>query len=161
MVRNDLEFVRRIVAYLDGQGIETVIFGGWAEELHGLCPARGHRDLDLLYPAEDFALVDALIRAGDLNEIIGKRLPHKRAFAIDGVAIEIFLVQDDATGPYTIFSAGVRHVWPRAQHDTVDGLRVAAVPTLASYRSSHDRIHVHTARKTVRPLSKRKPRPRQ
>jgi hypothetical protein len=31
---------------VDGHGIETVIFGGWAEELRGLCAERPHGDID-------------------------------------------------------------------------------------------------------------------
>jgi hypothetical protein len=119
VVRNDLEFVRGIVAFLDGHGVETLIFGGWAEELHGLCSERAHGDLDLLYPAEDFGCIDALVRAGELSEIRGKRFPHKRAFIVDGLAIEIFLVQDDAGGPYTVFWGDVRHDWPPAGHEVI------------------------------------------
>jgi hypothetical protein len=145
VVRNDLEFVRRIVAFLDGRGIETLIFGGSAEELHGLCSERAHGDLDLLYPAEDFGLVDALVRAGELSEIRGKRFPHKRAFVVDAVAVEVFLIQRDRGGPYTVFWGDVRHDRPPAKHEVIGGLRVAAASTLTSYRRSYDQLRVRGA----------------
>jgi len=64
---NDLQVVCDTVAFLHQRGAVTWLFGGWAEELPGIAGPRPHDDLDLLYPAEDFAAADALMGAGDWN----------------------------------------------------------------------------------------------
>jgi len=112
--RNDLAFVREIVARLQAAGVVTWPFGGWAEELLGLSPAREHADLDLLCPAGDFALADAFL-AGDgrVSEIAAKRFAHKRAFLADGVMVEIILVQRWPAGGYvTMFWGDTPYRWP-------------------------------------------------
>jgi hypothetical protein len=86
----------RVTSLLDDALVDVWLFGGWAEELQGLVPARAHRDVDLLHPAEDFTRVDALLRAEPaLVEIVAKRFAHKRAFLLDGVMVELFLVRSD------------------------------------------------------------------
>lgn len=50
-----------------------------AEEPLGLRPPGPHLDVDLLSVVQDFATVDSTVREAGLDEIVAKRLPHKRA----------------------------------------------------------------------------------
>lgn len=131
---NDLHFVLEVVDGLWERGIRTWIFGGWGEELRGLCPPREHVDVDLLYPARDWARVDAL----DLDWIEGKRFAWKRAFRQDGVMVELFLVERDETGWYTRLKRR-RHDWPDNVFSTNGRLPVASTAALAAYRAAHIR----------------------
>jgi hypothetical protein len=139
---NDLAFVRRVLALLHDAGVDAWVFGGWAAELLGLAPPRPHQDVDLLYPAETFERVDAAIGELGLAEIEGKRFPHKRAFVLDGVMVELFLVKSDRYGQYTEFWGRVRHDWPADLLGTVDGVRVASAAGLASHRSAHEALRM-------------------
>jgi hypothetical protein len=138
---NDLAFVRRVVAQLEAQGILTWLFGGWAEELVGLSLPREHHDVDLLYPGEDFRLVDEFLAAGGVDEITAKRFPHKRAFETAGLMVELFLVRRAGTRYYTDFWGVTRHWWPPNMLD-VDrgGLRVASDTALVDYRANWTRL---------------------
>jgi hypothetical protein len=129
---NDLAFVERAVALLRSKGVETWVFGGWGEELRGLIRPRDHVDLDLLYPGESWQDVDRL----DLDWIEGKRLPWKRAFAHEAVAVELFLVQRDEEGWYTALRRRV-HRWPENVLASNGHLRVASTAALASFRHSY------------------------
>ncbi len=42
--------------------------------------------------------MDEFLARGDVQEIVAKRFPHKRAFEVDGVMVELFLVQADEAG---------------------------------------------------------------
>jgi len=127
---NDLTFVLRVVDLLASHGLRTWVFGGWAEELRGLAPPRPHASIDLLYPAPDFARLDAL----GLDSIAAKRFPHKRAFAVDRVMVEVVLVQRDATGWHT---GG--HRWPPNVFVSGGRLPVASAEALVGYRASQRR----------------------
>lgn len=140
--RNDLELVRRVRAFLRAHGVDALVFGGWAEELLRLAPPREHRDVDLLCLADDFSAVDAMIEAAALEEIVGKRFPHKRAFGFDGVIVELFLVRRDERGWYTDFWGRLRHDWPRDLPAVAAGLPVASAAAVGSYRAAHERLRV-------------------
>jgi hypothetical protein len=129
---NDLVFVERVQTMLRAEGVETWVFGGWGEELRGLIRPRDHVDLDLLYPGESWEDVDAL----DLDWIDSKRLPWKRAFAQEAVAVELFLVQRDEQGWYTALRQRV-HRWPDNVLASNGHLRVASTAALASFRHSY------------------------
>jgi hypothetical protein len=130
---NDLTFVEEAQTLLRGLGIETWIFGGWGEELRGLIRPREHADLDLLYPAESWDDVDALI---GLDWLPGKSRPWKRAFVLGGTTVELFLVQRDRQGWYTALARRV-HRWPENVVASNAHLRVASTVALASYRHSY------------------------
>ena len=129
---NDLAFVERAVSLLTAQGIDTWVFGGWGEELRGLILPRDHVDLDLLYAAEDWDAVDAL----DLDWLEGKRFPWKRAFVLEDVAVELFLVQRDDRGWYTQLQRR-RHDWPENLLGANGRLPIASTAALASFRHSY------------------------
>jgi hypothetical protein len=138
---NDLSHLRSVVALLRSVGLDTWVFGGWAEELRGISRSRAHADIDLLYLAAGFDRVDRLCHEGALSEIVAKRFPHKRALAVDGVMVELFLVQRDGAGLHTDFWATVRHEWPRDSLSTHRGLPVARTGALLGYRIAHERVH--------------------
>jgi hypothetical protein len=129
---NDLAFVERAVGLLASKGIDTWVFGGWGEDLRGLILPREHADLDLLYAAEDWNEVDAVYL--DWNE--SKRYPWKRAFVLEGIAVEMFLVQRDGRGWYTQLKRR-RHDWPENLLGSNGHLPVASTAALASYRHSY------------------------
>jgi Aminoglycoside-2''-adenylyltransferase len=129
---NDLAFVQRAVSLLASKGIATWVFGGWGEELRGLILPREHVDLDVLYAADDWDEVDALY----LDWIDAKAHPWKRAFVLDGVVVELFLVQRDEQGWFTQLKRR-RHRWPENLLGTNGRLPVASTAALASYRHSY------------------------
>lgn len=136
-VRHELGYLRRVLALLGSGGVRCWVFGGWAEELRALCPARAHNDVDLLYVAEDFTVAERLIGAHQLEEIKAKRFAHKRAFVLDDVMVELFFVEQDETGLFTNFWGRSRHDWPADVLSSASGLPVASVAALTGYRARH------------------------
>jgi len=126
----DLAVVLRIVDALEAARLRVWLFGGWAEELRGLRAPCEHVDVDLLYPARDFSRVDRFIGADEID-----LRPHKRSFELDGVPVELLLVQRDETGWYTELKRG-RHRWPDDVFATAGRLPVASVAALEGYRHS-------------------------
>jgi len=53
-----LDFVLAAMQQFAHAQMATWLCGGWAEELWGLSPSRPHHDVDLLYPAQNFDLLD-------------------------------------------------------------------------------------------------------
>jgi hypothetical protein len=133
---NDLPFVVRVLGLLESEGIRAWIFGGWAEELHGLRPRGAHSDVDLLYPAPAFGELDEVVARCGLDEVRAKRSAFKRAFVLDGVVVELFLVRRDAHGWTTPF-AGYDHRWPHGLLSSRRGLRVACVAAVTGYRRAY------------------------
>jgi hypothetical protein len=129
---NDLHFVERTQTLLRSRGIETWVFGGWAEELRGLIRPRPHHDLDLLYPAETWQAVDALDLAWDPS----RHFDWKRAFWSEDVRVELFLVRRDERGWYTELARRV-HRWPEDVLASRGHLRVASASALGSSRHSY------------------------
>ena len=129
---NDVAFVERAVSLLASKGVDTWVFGGWGEELRGLIKPREHADVDLLYPSEDWTIVDGLY----LDWIEGKRFDWKRAFRLEGVQVELFLVQYDAAGWYTQLERR-RHNWPANVFAGTGRIPVASTAALAGYRHSY------------------------
>ena len=126
--------------------IKTWLFGGWAEELSGLCPPRAHRDIDLLYPAQGFDRLDEFLRAqNEAREVTTKRFSHKRAFEWSGVLVEVFLVRPEADALVTDFFGEVQFVWP--QDTLLSTVRLAggewpcaSAAALRQYRARHGEI---------------------
>jgi hypothetical protein len=133
---NNLAAVLRIVSHLAADGIPTWVFGGWAEELRGLAPPRSHGDIDLLYQGTDFKAVDKFIERRHLQTVLAKRLGRKRAFIIDDVMVELFLVKtDDNRTPHTIFWDWFRWDLPSDTFGFVDHVPVAGAMALRRYRA--------------------------
>ena len=129
---NDVAFVERAVSLLASKGVDTWVFGGWGEELRGLIKPREHADVDLLYPSEDWTIVDGLY----LDWIEGKRFDWKRAFRLEGIQVELFLVQYDAAGWYTQLERR-RHNWPANVFAGTGRIPVASTAALAGMRHSY------------------------
>jgi hypothetical protein len=101
LAENDLQFVKNVMKLVSDYGARTWLFGGWAEEILGLAAPRPHADVDLLYPAADFSVIDAFLTdANGVTEIVPKRFSHKRAFERGGVRVEILLVSIGPAGHF-------------------------------------------------------------
>ena len=131
---SSLSFLRSVVALLEQAGITVLVFGGWAEELHGLVPARDHRDIDLLLVDPDERALAAFLDAHE--EIVEKRSSHKRAFEVDGVLVELFLARSENGERVTWFWGHLRWVWPADIATSAAGLPVTSAPVLVAYRAS-------------------------
>ena len=129
---NDLKFVDRAVSLLSSKGVDTWVFGGWGEELRGLIKPREHADVDLLYPADDWRVVDDLY----LDWVDAKRFPWKRAFMLEGIMIELFLARHDARGWYTQLERR-RHDWPENVFSATGRIPVVSTAALAGSRHSY------------------------
>ena len=143
--RNTEQFLEDTLQELQSASIASLVFGGWAEELQHLRPPSPHRDIDLLYPAEDFSLVDQFIYArNDVEEIQGKHFVHKRAFIWRGVLIEIFLLRPAATGFVTDFFGLYQLHWPQEalSQTMLLGVSVpsASPAALGLYREHHQAV---------------------
>ena len=143
-VSSGLSLLRSVVAALEHAGVGVLVFGGWAEELHGLVPQRGHRDLDLLVIDPDDRVLDAFLDAR--REIVAKRASHKRAFEVDGTLVELFIVRNEDGQHVTYFWENVRWVWPTDDGISVAGVRLASRAALNTYRSSWDVIRASRPR---------------
>jgi hypothetical protein len=129
---NDLKFVDRAVSLLSSKGVDTWVFGGWGEELRGLIKPREHADVDLLYPARDWRVVDDLY----LDWVDAKRFPWKRAFMLEGIMVELFLARHDARGWYTQLERR-RHDWPENVFSATGRIPVVSTAALAGSRHSY------------------------
>jgi hypothetical protein len=133
MVSSSILLLRSVVGALEQAGIAVLVFGGWAEELHGLIPARDHRDIDLLLIDPDERALAAFLDAR--AEILEKRSSHKRAFEVDGVLVELFIAHSEKGERVTYFWRDLRWVWPAHVSVSIAGLRVTSRAALAGYRT--------------------------
>jgi hypothetical protein len=133
LVPSSVLLLRTVVASLEQAGITGLVFGGWAEELHGLIPARDHRDVDLLLVDPDDRALAAFLDARE--EMLAKRSSHKRAFEVDGVLVELFIARSENGEQVTYFWRDLRWVWPEDISMSVAGLPVASRAALAQYRT--------------------------
>ena len=139
----DLPQIQRIVRLLEAHGVVTWLCGGWAEELHGPIAPRSHQDIDLLYRAADFELVDRFLKQRADEEIVAKRFSHKRAFVVEGVMTELILVRPDLT---TLFWDEHEFAWPADVFAAEDSyIRLASVAALAAYRRADHHLHRSSA----------------
>ena len=146
MAENTLELLTDIITTLAEAQTKTWLFGGWAEELSGLCPPRPHHDIDLLYPAQSFAQLDEFLRTQNgAKEVQAKRFAHKRAFEWQGVLVELFLVRPDGDVLVTDFFGTLPFVWPE---DTLSFTVIlsggewscASAAALRQYRERHGEV---------------------
>jgi len=141
VLMNSLILLREIIDSLNDNSIPTVVFGGWAEELAGIIESREHKDIDLLYEAGNFNLVDKLfLNSHELKEICQKHFHHKRAFLFKEVMVEIFLVENDLYGDFTNFWGKTKHYWPQPFAINKKGLNIATPRVLNSYRENYDKL---------------------
>lgn len=75
---------------------------------------------------------------------VEERSAHKRAFVLDGVLVELRLVQRDEAGYFTTFW-GQRHDWPRDVLASASQLPVASTAALTGYRAQHSALGRHAS----------------
>ena len=137
------DLVVSVLMRLEQNGISCVLFGGWAEEALRLAAPRAHRDIDLLLPAKSFSVLDALLRVQSVEfaEIRLKRFAHKRAFLVDGVMVEVILVQETGQNAVTRFWGDTPFAWklPLVENCIFNGqrLQVATPDNLEHFRTHH------------------------
>jgi len=138
--------VAKIMRRLGDSDVHCLLFGGWAEEAFGFCQPRSHGDVDLLLPARSFEILDRLLASpsNDLEEIALKRFAHKRAFLLDGLMVEVVLVQEENRTAFTWFWGDVRFDWvmPLTEYCLLGGHRLPAASreNLRRYRVLHRSI---------------------
>ncbi len=141
---NNKNFLLDTYAKLNNAGIKTFVFGGWAEELLGMISPREHKDVDLLYLANNFELVDRFIKENNIFEVLQKRFAHKRAFEIAGVLIEIVLVSLADKKYITYFFGNYKFEWPADTFlkamELSREISIASPNALADYRRQHKSI---------------------
>ncbi len=146
MPYSSLKLLTEVVQMLADADVKTWLFGGWAEELTGLCPPRPHRDIDLLYPAQSFDRLEEFLRTqSGAKEVEAKRFPHKRAFEWAGILVEVFLVRPGADTLTTDLFGLFSFVWP--QNTLSDTARLpagewpcASPAALRLYRARHGEV---------------------
>src|SRR5207253_11429132 len=107
-------------------------------------PPQPHRDVDLLYPGPDFRRLDEFLAGEVVEEWTGKRRPYRRAFELEGIPVELFLVERDAVGWYTDFAGG-RHRWPANVFVRSAWPPVASAEALSGYRAAYAALHARAA----------------
>lgn len=141
---NTLDFVCSVTERFAQAHIVTWLLGGWAEELWRLSPPRPHHDIDLVYPAQNFQLLDRWLSTtrGDFFPIMAKRFSHKRALLYQQIMIEIVLLEP-RNGVYVtnFFNGTYRMIWPGDTLTTLPlqkgQIAVASPQALHLYRSHH------------------------
>ena len=144
---NTLTFLQAIVKRFDAAALPVWLFGGWAEELWQLIPARKHNDIDFLYFEQTFEHLDSFItRSRDIREIQEKRFSHKRAIVVQNVMIEFLLVQQGGETYFTDFFSGrYRLEWPAdvfshtLSPEPCD-IKLASIEALSNYRQQRRQI---------------------
>lgn len=145
MAENTLEALADVVKILADAEIKTWLFGGWAEELLEICLPRPHKDIDLLYPAHSFEILDKFLRPQEtVIEVQAKRFTHKRAFRWQGILVEVFLVRFESGAFVTDFFGMLPFVWPQDmlshERELDKEWRIASPATLRLYRERHSDI---------------------
>ena len=138
-----LSLLRSVVGSLEQAGFAVLVFGGWAEELHGLVARKAHQDIDLMLIDPDDVVLEAFLDAR--GEIVAKRASHKRAFEVDGALVELFIARSEGGRHVTYFWDQVRWVWPTDDPVSVAGVRLASRAALDDYRNSWGVIHAGRA----------------
>lgn len=145
---NDLPFLITTIELLENQGINTILFGGWAEEMTGVIKPRAHKDIDLLYISNDFSKVDSFIKKNKgVKEIEEKRFPHKRAFFLNGIMVELILIEQKQEIYITNFWNLYSFTWPlilshRIYINEKFSINVADPDIIEFYRSQQTTISV-------------------
>jgi hypothetical protein len=135
-LKNDLLLVRRVIADLQEAHFDSLLIGGWAEELQGLARPREHVDIDVMLLDPPTDALHSFV--ADHHEVIEKRLSQKRAYLEDGILIELFIARCNGEHYETVFWDHLRWTWPSHTLPVVlEGLPVASKEVLHSFRECH------------------------
>lgn len=146
MANNTFGFLLSVLELFDEVHLPVWIFGGWAEELWQLTPARIHTDIDFLYPAAMFESLDRFMtRTKEFQVIQAKRFSHKRAILYQHVLIEFLLVQGSDGNHFTDFFSGRYYLaWPADifcyKANPRRNFQIASPQALAQYRQHHEKV---------------------
>ena len=135
MSGNTLGFLLSVIKLFEEANLPIWVFGGWAEELWQITPARTFEHLDrFVAQTKDFQVIQA------------KQFSHKRALLYQDLMIEFLLVQGAAGNYFTDFFSGrYRLVWPadkflhRANISDYN-VPIASKQALMMYRQRHEQI---------------------
>ncbi len=136
---NNIDFLKQVYELLKNNSIETYIFGGWAEELHGMTDPRNHKDIDLLYISNNWEAVDSFLEIHKFE--VKKIFSHKRAFLYQGILIELFLVSKENDNYHTNFFSKYLYTWPISTFTDNSNLKICSTESLIDYRKKHPLIH--------------------
>ncbi len=104
-------------------------------------PRATHRDIDLLVIDPDDATLEGFLR-GRL-EVTEKGSPHKRAFTMTGLRVELFIVRRQNDEYVTCFWDQLLWKWPSDLLASVAGLPAISESALASYRGNWASIRAY------------------
>lgn len=76
------------------------------------------------------------------DEVEDKRFSHKRAFMLNGVLIELFLVQAGSS----LFWDNLLYEWPDLAEVEIEGLAIAPINARNAYRRDYDMIRAAAPR---------------
>jgi len=145
-INNTKPKLLEIVTKLQNEGLEIVVFGGWSAELQGIENARLHSDIDLLILDGDFNHLVKFITHNEWEVI--KSYSHKKAFIVDSIMVEVFLVKIDDNELATEFigeEGSVVFHWPSKLFikRTTEGtsIKLATKNAMSKYRKNHAKIH--------------------
>jgi hypothetical protein len=138
---NTKALVAQVIQDLVSAHLNVLLSGGWAEELQNLIPPRPHKDIDFVYLANDFTAVEAYIQQRELPEIMAKHVSHKRAFLVEGVMVELILVQPGPAGNVSTYWDRVSFKWPDPLMATApDNIRCLSPTALHFYHRIYEEI---------------------
>lgn len=144
---HNINLVLDSVQKLESNNIKPWLFWWRAEELLEVIKPRDHHDIDLLYPAENFDILETFIyQNNNISEIEWKKFSHKRAILLDNVMIEFFLLQKVWKCYSTNFFGKYTYIWPENTLSEIllpNGihLNIASKEAIAAYRKIHPILH--------------------
>lgn len=143
---NNKNSTARLVQELRKNGLNIIIFGGWSVELQKLKEPWKHSDIDLLLVDNTFNSLNRLVNERCWK--ICKSYNHKKAFLIDGVMVEVFLVMPEEKRFITRFvgsGGSYDFVWPKELfvNKTLGGAsyQLASKASMDKYFNEHTTIH--------------------
>ncbi len=147
---NTLVLLENVLLLLKENKLKCYLFWWWAEELLWMTEPRPHNDIDLIYFGENFYILDEFLLElpNWIEELASKRFEHKRAFLIDDIVVELFLVSRYNENLETNFWWKYIYTWPKNIFDS-DSISIwknqfhsVSKEALIQYRKDHDIINL-------------------
>jgi hypothetical protein len=146
---NTLGLLEHVLLLLQEHNLHCYVFWWWAEELLWMSEPRSHNDIDLIYFGNNFDIVDRFLSTLPhwIQELSSKRFEHKRAFLIDDVVCELFLVSRSKEGLETNFWWTYSYIWPQNIFDSdlvniwKNKCNIVSQEALIQYRKDYELIN--------------------
>lgn len=146
---NTLILLENVLLLLKENKLNCYLFWWWAEELLWMIEPRSHNDIDLIYFDKNFDILDEFLSKlpNGIQELTSKRFEHKRAFIIDDVVCELFLVSKSQKKIETNFWWKCLYIWPENIFDSnfvsiwENEFSVVSKEALIQYRKDHELIN--------------------